>query len=391
MQTATATVAEEMEALVRAAEALRPLLLDASDEIERERRLPEQVVTAMKAAGAFRMAMPRAWGGPEADPMTQVRIVEAISRANGSAGWCAMIGSDGGYLSAYLEQGLAREMWADLDAITAFVLRPGAVATAEPGGFRLTGRFPFASTSLHATWLGAGALLLEDGRPKVGPNGSPLVQVCVVSPAEVTIHDTWYSTGVRGSGSNDFSCDGLFVPAERSFVFGFQPPQREGPLYAWPNMFLTNMSGCLLGVARDAIDTLTALVSTKVSTFGRTMRDDSFVLTSIAKAEAKFASTRAYVFEVLEAIWEKLLRGERPSGRDTAQFRLSLTYCFDTCVEIVDLMYHAGGGSSLYAKCPLDRHLRDAHTMHQHTVVWPATYEAAGRVYLGLEPGQPMF
>lgn len=378
-----------MDALVQAARDLRPDLLELGPEIEAGRRLPTRAVELMKAAGVFRMTIPRAWGGPEADPMTQVRVVEALSRANGSAGWCAMIGSDGGYLSAGLDQEIARELYQDLDAVSAYVVRPSSTATAVEGGFRVNGRLPFASGCEHSAWLAAGSTLIEDGAPRLSPAGTPMLQVCLLSPEQVTIEDTWYSTGVRGSGSHDLLVHDAFVPRERCFVFG-APPKRDGPLYAYPMMFIANMTGVPLGIARDAIDTLVELSASKVRNLGGGLRDEAFVQSSIARAEARLGSARAYTLDVLAELWDCLQRGDLPDEPLVGRFRLSIVHCFESCAEAVDLMYRAAGGTAVYAKCPLDRHFRDIHTMLGHTVVWPGVYQGVGRIFLGMSPGMPL-
>src|SRR5215211_7633426 len=154
--------ASEQERLVAAAEALAPTIAAHREQMERERRLPPPLVEALKGAGCFRTPMPRAWGGPEADPLTTIRVIEALSRADGSVGWCVMIGCDGGYFSAFLDQEVAREMYRDLDAVSGGVARPVGRAVAVPGGYRVSGRWPFASGCQHSDWMSV-ACVLHDG------------------------------------------------------------------------------------------------------------------------------------------------------------------------------------------------------------------------------------
>src|SRR5579872_4878294 len=156
----------EGEALVEAARALTPQIRAAGEEIEAGRRLPQSIVEAMKQAGVFRMAMPREWGGPEADPLTQIRVIEALSHADGSVGWCAMINSDGGYFSAYLDPHVAREMYRDLDAPTGGSLLFTGRAEAVDGGYRINGRWPFVSGCKHCDWLIFSCNVLEHGAPR---------------------------------------------------------------------------------------------------------------------------------------------------------------------------------------------------------------------------------
>src|SRR6185295_9422066 len=139
--------------ILEATRALAPQIRAAADEIERERRLPLPLVQAMKQAGIFRMPMPRAWGGPEVDPVTQIRIVEALSAADPSVGWCAMIGSDGGFFSAFLEDSVGRALYPDLDLVTGSSTRPTGRALVVDGGYRVGGRWQFSSGCQHSTYL----------------------------------------------------------------------------------------------------------------------------------------------------------------------------------------------------------------------------------------------
>ena len=110
--------------ILHAAIAMAPQIRAAGDEIERARRLPVEIVAALKAAGALGMAMPRVWGGPELDPLTQFRVLEALAMADGSVAWCVMINCDGGYITAFLDQDVGRAMYPDLEVGTAATATP---------------------------------------------------------------------------------------------------------------------------------------------------------------------------------------------------------------------------------------------------------------------------
>jgi indole-3-acetate monooxygenase len=149
--------------ILRAAIALAPEIAASDEEIERGRRIPTSIVKALKNAGVFGMAMPRAWDGPELDPLTQFRVLEALAMADGSVGWCAMINCDGGYITAFLDQEVARTMYPDLQAGTAAAATPTGQALRVPGGYRVSGRFPFASGCHHCEWVWLGCVVMADG------------------------------------------------------------------------------------------------------------------------------------------------------------------------------------------------------------------------------------
>jgi alkylation response protein AidB-like acyl-CoA dehydrogenase len=153
---------------------------ESSDEIERSRRLPPGIAAAMKDAGVFGMAMPRVWGGPELDPLTQFRIIEALAMADGSVGWCAMIGCDGGYVTAFLDQDIARAMYPDILAATGAAATTTGQAMRVPGGYRVSGRFPFVSGCQHCEWAWLGCIVVENGAPRVDDNGVPETRQCVL-------------------------------------------------------------------------------------------------------------------------------------------------------------------------------------------------------------------
>jgi alkylation response protein AidB-like acyl-CoA dehydrogenase len=385
------TTAEDGERFVAAAHALRPRILACRDEIESGRRLPPPLVHAMKGARVFSLSMPRDWGGPELDPMTQVRVVEALSMADGSVGWAAMLGLHAGYFAAFLDPAAAREMYADLDAFTGGVTRPTGKAVAVPGGYRVSGRWAFGSCCEHSAWLFSSCVVIEDGAPRKTADGGVETRLCYLPGDAIQVIDTWTTTGLRGTGSHDYAIEDFFVPAERTFDPMRAPIRRNEPLYGLRNMYLVNLSGIPLGIARAAIDSVVELAEGKLTRIGTGLKDEAHVQAAVARAEALLGSARGFVFDVVEDIWAGLVAGKPASARQHALFRLSVCNAYDLCVEAVDLMFKAASGTALYASSPLDRHFRDIHTASQHFVVSAKITEAAGRVLLGLKPGVPSF
>ena len=377
--------------LVEAARALSSRIREAAVDIERDRRLPPDLIQAMKEAGVFRMVMPRAWGGPEADILTQIEVIEQLSMADGSVGWCAMIGSDGGYFSAFLEDAIGRELYADLDAVTAGVAAPTGRADACDGGYRVSGRWAFASGCQHSRWLVANCAVVEDGSPRLDSGGHPELRMCFLPAGCWEVIDTWTTTGLRGSGSHHVSVEGVFVSAERTFSLATSPSRQAGPLYAHRTLFLANVVGVPLGIARAAVDAMVTLAETKRTRTGGGLRDESTFQTAVARADALVGAARAYAFDVMGDIWASLARGDELTVSQRARYRLCIATVAEMCVDAVDLMYRAGGGTSLYAPHPLERHFRDIHTAQQHQVFAPKVHEATGRMLLGLEPGLPNY
>lgn len=387
--------------IVHAAVALAEQIRAAGDEIEQARRLPPAIAAAIKDAGVFGMAMPQDWGGPQLDPLTQFRVIEALAMADGSAGWCAMIGSDGGFITAFLDQDVAREMYPDPMAATGAGATTTGQARRVPGGYRVSGRFPFVSGCHHCEWVWLGCTVLENGVPRVDGNGVPETRQCLLRLSQCEILDTWHTTGLRGTGSNDLLVRDEFVAQERSF--SFQDPKlvkRRGALYAFPFMFMAKGSAPALGIARRAFDALIETAALKPGrryTVGqriepaKVLRDDIYVQETVGRAETLIAAARAHFFEVIGNFWATLLDGRQPSQRQLALFTTAYPHLVGVCVEIVQLVFKAAGGGAVYQKGPLDRCLRDVLTMNQHVVGTPRTYEMAGRLLLDLEPLRWLF
>jgi indole-3-acetate monooxygenase len=388
-------------AILHAAIAMAPQIRASVEEIEQARRLPTSIVNAMKDAGIFGMTMPHEWGGPELDPLTQFRVLEALAMADGSVGWCAMINCDGGYITAFLDQDVARIMYPDLQAGTAAAATPTGQAVLVPGGYRVSGRFPFASGCQHCEWVWLGCVVMVDGMPRVDTNGVPETRQCVVKLSQCEILDTWHTTGLRGTGSNDLLVKDVFV--EATHTFSFQDKElikRPGPLYAFPFMFASKSSPVALGIARHAIDVLIETATNKPArryTLGdhlepaKMMRDDAFIQEAVGRADTQLTSARAHLFEVMGDLWNTLVSGREPTASQIARFTTTHAFVVGVCVDVVQLVFKAAGGTAVYQKGPLDRCLRDVLTINQHVVGTLRTYEMAGRLLLGLEPLRWLF
>jgi alkylation response protein AidB-like acyl-CoA dehydrogenase len=376
---------EAPEILARA-RALAPEIRAAADRVEAERRIPDDLLARLVAAGVFRIAMPRAWGGPEMDPLAQIELVEELARADASVAWVVMITSDSGFYGAWLEDDVARALYPSLDARTAGLLFPAGQAHVVPGGFRVSGQWAFGSGSLHADWLVGGCLLFEDGKPRLGARGLPEWRIAYLPPAEVEILDTWRTTGLAGSGSHDYRAKDVFVPAERSFDV-LAPPRRSGPLYGYHGLFFSNLPGVPLGLARAALDEVTRLANEKrVPPAMTLLRDEYRVQEAVAEGEGTLQSARAFVFDVMGDAWRTLSAGDPLSRAQRARVGLMMVHCVRAARQVVQLMYDTAGSAAIYRKSPLDRQLRDMLTVSAHVVGQRKAYAMVGQVMLGLEP-----
>ena len=365
----------DAEKILSNIQALRPFLQARGSEIEELRRIPDDILDAIRQTGAFRMMTPRSWGGAEMNPMQLNEALEELAMGNAAAAWCVMIQTDSGQYSGLLDQSVARQIYSDPDMTTSNVIRAAGRAQKVDGGYLVNGRWPFASGCLHTDWFAGGCHIFDGVRVVLDEQGQPLHKMIIARREDFIIHDTWYTTGLRGTGSNDIEAKNLFIPEER--MFGFDKQSHEGALYLWPSILCAKMPGVVLGIARSAIEAATeSMRSKKVKS--------EFVALAIADAQTLYASARAYVHQSLEVAWKRLETGNLPNEQERVGVFLARANAFQASRAAVQLVFDAVGGPAVYGKkTPLERHLRDLTTACQHTFGQRKAQIAAGELMLG--------
>jgi indole-3-acetate monooxygenase len=349
---------------------------------DRTRAIPEAVVDALRDAGVFRLLAPSSIGGAETDPLTFLRVVEEVSYADGSAGWCTMIGGCYATFGGMLPPEGAREIFGDPATISAGNFRPDkGMADEVDGGYRVSGRWELASGSSHADWYIAGAMIMRDGAPVTGPDGRPRMREFFFPASEAQVIDTWESTGLRGTASHDYEVQDVFVPEHRTLWFQ-EPPSEHGPLYRMPPvaMFATFIAAVQLGIARHAIDAFVELATTKIPTMAQTLLADRVTAqATLGRARALQSSARVYVENALQGLWDRVAVGHAPTLADRADLWLAAAHAGHSAHAAVDMLYTAAGATAIYSSSPLDRCLRDARTALQHVCTQEVHFELAGR------------
>jgi len=377
-------------AILARAVAAASVLAQRSDEIEQARRLPQDVVELLRNTGVFRMGFAESWGGPCMSPSEQTEVIEALAVGDASAAWCAMVGMDTGIYARYLDDAEARTMFGTLDLITAGAIAPQGRADRVPGGFRVTGHWRFGSGITHCDWVVAGCLVYQDGEPEPNPIESDSKahwRLVMATPENFDIVDTWHSTGLAGSGSVDYTTEGLFVPEARSFSFA--RPYVDGP-GSTPDAILRPMPGVALGVARAALDHVRTQAATRVDRLTGTRWSKSYrIQTVIAEAEMDLAAARHAVYGSLRRQWELLRVGAALSGDDQVAVALARVNAFRVARTVVSTLYDLMTTSAVYLPSLLDRCLRDLNTMCQHVVVQEQVLQSAGALLLGAKPHNP--
>lgn len=348
------------------------LVRGMADEIDSERRLPAELIAALRDSGLLRAGAPVEVDALELPAGTALRCAEEVARGDASTGWCVSIGITSTLLVAYLPPASRDELFGGGRGLAAGVWAPQGKATRVPGGVVVTGRWAFCSGITHADVLFAGCVL--DDKPAV----------VALPTAQLQILDTWHTLGLRGTGSHDTVADEVFVPDERVLSI-FDGPVIDRPLYRFPpfGFFAACITAAALGNARAAIDDFVELAGTKKGVAARrTLAERSTIQAAVATADSALEAARAGYYQAVEQAWRA---GEAGSVSLAARTRLRLaaTHGARVSADVVRSMYDLAGGSAIYDGAPLQRRLRDAFTASAHFQVNEASRELPGRILLG--------
>ena len=250
-----------------AVQSLAPRIVARAQEIEDARRLPNDLVEAFARAGLFRMLVPKRLGGLELSPIEIVETIEAVARADASAGWCVMIAATSGMEAAYLHEPYASEIFADPRGVLGGVFAPMGRAAREGDDYIVNGRWKWASGSQHCTWLAGGCVVTEDGAPILRANGQPDHRMMLFRASEAELIDTWHVMGLKGTGSVDMVVRDVRVPVGRSVSLISDAPIEQGPLYRFPafGMLAMGIAAVACGNALAAMEEFHAVASSKRS------------------------------------------------------------------------------------------------------------------------------
>ncbi len=368
-----------------ALEKLAPLVEEHRTSFDRERRLPDTIFRTLAEAGLFRLWLPAAMGGPELSPIEFMRVVEAASAIDGSIGWIVANGGGMSRVAGYLPETVGRDWFADPCAF--IVSATGAVGSAQPvdGGYRVTGRWPFGSGSSHGTrFMGLAAV-----------NNSPPPICCYFAREQVTIHDTWHVSGLRGTASCDFEVNDVFVPADHSHDFIAPVPTQPGLLYRMPGLsiFPWSITGAPLGIAGGAMTAFTKLATQNKTRLGTTTRlqDREIVQSVLGRAEAILGAARAFLAEAITELVSSLDDGGERVMLARARLRIACAYAAEGSASIVQALATEAGAVAIFETSGLERAVRDMHAAVKHVAMSPQSYVVAGRLRLGLDPGTMRF
>lgn len=373
---------------------LGPVILKCREEIDSSRQLPPELVQELRNSGLFRLFVPSEFGGYEIDPSTFVKIIEEISAWDGSVGWVVSVAAVGGLLAGHLPNRVAKEIYGEHpDAIFVGGINPTGQAGAVEGGYLVSGHWAFVSGITHADWVYGNSVVYDGDRPRLNSQGLPEVRLMVFPGNACRVHDTWHVGGLRGTGSHDISVQELFVPADHSLTAFSANASQPGVLYKFPfSLFAVLIAAVPLGIANRAITALVELAKSKrpVGSAGA-LREKPSAQVAVARASGLYRSGRSFLLEQLARVENEIAERGEAAIESRALLRIACTQAATSSREAVDLMFEAGGGTSIYTAHPLERCFRDVHAAMQHIAVSPASLELAGRVLFGLDQGTARF
>ncbi|WP_030753084.1 acyl-CoA dehydrogenase family protein [Streptomyces sp. NRRL S-31] len=368
-------------------EKLAPVIEENRVRAETDRVTPRPVFEALRDARIPRMWVSKEFGGEQLTIETGSAIVQALARIDASMAWQMGVQGAIGRLSDYLPESTARTLFQYSDGLVVGGVNPSGHAEAVDGGYLLTGEWAFASGSAHADWLVCAAHVTDEGQVRRTPDG-PALRMLFVPRSDAEIRDTWHTVGLRGTGSNHYRVERVFVPEEFT-VDGadMHRPPADRPSRAYPISYYDfgpfTSASTALGVAQDALADFKALAARKTATGA------SSTLATSHTAQDKLARAQADVHtaEVLLAhAAAQVTAYGTDGGTDlTALVRLTAATVAEKTVAAVDSLFTLAGATSVYATSRLERCFRDIHSATKHITLSSMHFETVGQYLLGGE------
>jgi 3-hydroxy-9,10-secoandrosta-1,3,5(10)-triene-9,17-dione monooxygenase len=384
------------EELRQRAEALVPVLRERAAATEALRRIPDETIADLHRTGLFRMCQPARLGGSELPCRGFVELAAVIGRGCGSTAWVLSNLASHHWMLAYWPKEAQDEVWGpspDTLIASAFIF-PGGRARKAPGGFRLTGRWPFSSGIDASAWNMIAAVVPDEA------SGASEYRIFLVPASDYTVVDTWHVAGLAGTGSKDVVASDVFVPDHRTLATeagkGGPAPGSAvngGPIFRlpWFALFGILIAAPALGIAKGAVEHYVGATRTKLGTYSsKSLADFSTMQLRVAEAAALIDAAEALLLKDCDEAMRFAEADQVPPIEDKVRWRRDGALASRLCTTSVDLIFAAAGGGAIYENNPIQRAWRDIHAANAHFVVnWDANGVTYGRVALGLPPDSP--
>lgn len=369
-------------------QALAPQLAARSDEIAAARTLPPDIVAALRGAGVFRMFAPKSYGGMELDLPTGLDIFRELARIDSSVGWTVMIGAGSAITAPLLPRPTLDEIYRNPDMVFGGSTQPAAKAERVPRGWRVGGRWPFASGCRHADWLAGFCIMQEDGKPIADPSasdGRPLILGFTLPASAWEVEDTWRASGLEGTGSDHIVLKERFVSGANFFDLVHGSPCEAGALYQAPWHFLVmTPASTAIGIAEGALEEVVRLAKTGRRQFRApsAMQDSELFRFELGRAAAELRSVRLGFETQAQRHWEDAKAGTLKNEARLIEGHQISIHTVAACRKVTEICFMLAGGAAVYLDSPLQRRLRDAMVLGQHAAIQQRQFVNAGAFLL---------
>jgi indole-3-acetate monooxygenase len=378
---------DEATQLLSRIASLAPMIARRGDDLEQSRRLPAEFVSMLKSARIFGMLVPRRYGGLELDAPSALRAVAALAKLDGSVGWNAMTGSLGSLMPFLASPPLCEEIFHDgKDHVFAGSGQPVGRAERVPGGWRVTGAWPFASGCQYAEWIGATCVMTEYGYPiDAVDRPGPMTRTFLMSAEHWEIRDTWHTFGLRGTGSHHVVLTDALVPDGNFFEFPFGASFAPDPIFGMiPELVVLSHGAVALGIAEGALIDLIELAGAGVKQLFMTtsLLETERFKEGVARLDAELMAARALLEAQITRVWQN---SERPTGKNMARVSEQLQaaiWITAACVRVGEGCFELAGSRAVYESSSLQRRVRDLRVAAQHAAVHSRQYVTAGAALL---------
>lgn len=379
---------------VETARRLGPAIRAAADDIERTRRIPGPLLTELFASGLWRLLLPRVLagglevGGGEVAPGVYFRAIAEVARHDASVGWNMFVANSAALIAPHLEPATAFEIFRDPRTVVAWGPPNACTLKAVAGGYRVSGRWDFASGCRQANWMGAHAHVVEaDGKLRLNRWGRPTIRTVLFPAAKARLLDTWHTIGLCGTASDSYTVEDVFVPEAFSGTREDPAGRRvPGPLYAFTmqGLYAVGVAGVAVGTAREMLSALVDLAQAKTPRGLTRLADQAAVQADVARAEARLGAAEAFLEATLAEIYARAGEWGAIGTGDRARVRLATANAIHGAIEVADMVYKAAGVDAIFpGQGPFERRFRDMHTLSQQIQSRSSHFEAVGRILLG--------
>ncbi|NBP73913.1 MAG: flavin-dependent monooxygenase [Alphaproteobacteria bacterium] len=392
----------DAEDLVARAAALKPALRDRQRETERNRRVSDETIAEMKAAGLYKVIQPARYGGYEYDLWTFARCAAEIGAGCGSTAWIYATAAQHQWQIGMYDDAAQAEVWGDTpEAISASSYSPGGTAVEVDGGYRITGKWLYCSGVLNADWMILGARIAKD------TDSEPHTQGYILVPkSDYSVEDNWDVVGLIGTGSNDVIIEDLFVPSHRMLTLdealsGNPPGAAVNGNELWRIPFFAAISLCLcapaMGMAQGALETYVEMIGVRKTRGAalsqpQSMADFPTIQVRVAEAAAAIDAAKMLVRRDCQDIMRIMAEGRELTVEERARNKGDLSFAVKLARQAVDLLYESVGGAGLSNDSKTQRYWRDVHSASKHiSMNWDMCSTLYGRVLLGLPSGTAQF